>query len=156
MHAYALDYLEASCKEGSRVLDIGSGSGYLAACFAHMVGPKGKVVGIDHIPELVEQSKLNVLADHPALLENQLEFHVGDGRVGFEAAAPYDAIHVGAYHPTIPHQLIEQLNEGGRMFIPTGNPQQIYLVEKKDGKVIQTPYIHVSYVPLTSKANQLG
>ncbi|KAJ3256505.1 Protein-L-isoaspartate(D-aspartate) O-methyltransferase [Boothiomyces macroporosus] len=105
MHAYALDYLEASCKEGSRVLDIGSGSGYLAACFAHMVGPKGKVVGIDHIPELVEQSKLNVQADHPALLENQLEFHVGDGRVGFEAAAPYDAIHVGAYHPTIPHQV---------------------------------------------------
>ncbi|KAJ3271167.1 inositol polyphosphate 5-phosphatase [Terramyces sp. JEL0728] len=156
MHAYALDYLEPSCYEGASVLDIGSGSGYLSACFAHLVGRKGKVVGIDHIVELIEQAVNNVLAENPELLQHQLKFAVADGRIGYSEEGPFDAIHVGAYHPTIPSQvivfnwkLIEQLKEGGRLFIPTGDPQQIYCVEKKDGQVIQKRDMYVSYIPLT-------
>ena len=45
---------------GSKALDVGSGSGYLAATMAHMVGPQGRVYGIEHIPELVEMSKENI------------------------------------------------------------------------------------------------
>jgi len=53
----------------AKVLDVGSGSGYLSACFAAMVGDKGKVIGIDRIPQLVAWSKDNVKADNPQFLE---------------------------------------------------------------------------------------
>ena len=45
------------------MLDVGSGSGYLTAVLHHLVGPMGKVVGIDHIPELVEWSVDNLKKD---------------------------------------------------------------------------------------------
>jgi len=57
--------------EGERALDIGSGSGYLTACMAIMVGENGKAVGIDHIPELVKNSIENVKKDNPELLNSQ-------------------------------------------------------------------------------------
>ena len=68
MHAYTLEFLKDHLIEGATALDVGSGSGYLTACMGHMVGPKGKVYGIDHIPELVEISKRNIEKDSPDLL----------------------------------------------------------------------------------------
>lgn len=70
MHAYALELLKDKLTEGSKVLDVGSGSGYLTACMAKMVGTTGKVIGIEHIPELVEISKRNIEKDQPAFLES--------------------------------------------------------------------------------------
>ena len=62
-----------------------SGSGYLTACMAEMVGKNGKVVGIDHIPELVEQSKRNMKKGNADLLASgQVVLVTGDGREGFE------------------------------------------------------------------------
>jgi protein-L-isoaspartate(D-aspartate) O-methyltransferase len=60
MHAYALEVLKDKLKPGSSVLDIGSGSGYLCACFATMVGANGKVVGVEHIDELTKASIVNL------------------------------------------------------------------------------------------------
>ena len=54
MHAYCLEWLSDILKPGCKVLDVGSGSGYLSACFYEMTG--NKVVGVEHIPELVEFS----------------------------------------------------------------------------------------------------
>merc|ERR1712112_302606 len=56
MHAHALELLKDHLKPGCRALDVGSGSGYLTACMAHMVGEQGLVVGIDHIAQLVDAS----------------------------------------------------------------------------------------------------
>lgn len=66
------------------MLDIGSGSGYLCAVIHHLLGPNGKVVGIEHIPELVAWSKTNLNNDglEEALKSGQIEVHVGDGRQG--------------------------------------------------------------------------
>lgn len=69
------------------MLDVGSGSGYLSAVFHHLVtseGITGKVVGIDHIPELVELSIQNLKRDGlgKALEEKQIEMIIGDGRQG--------------------------------------------------------------------------
>ena len=62
-----------------------SGSGYLTACMAEMVGKTGKVVGIEHIPELVEQSKQNMKRGNADLLESgQVVLVTGDGRQGYE------------------------------------------------------------------------
>lgn len=57
------------------MLDVGSGSGYLTACMGHMVGASGRVVGVEHIPELVEIGMRNLREDCPGFIE--------DGRVKF-------------------------------------------------------------------------
>ncbi|KAF3436784.1 hypothetical protein FNV43_RR19537 [Rhamnella rubrinervis] len=125
MHATCLQLLEENLQPGMRALDVGSEildshtlffcrDGYLTACFALMVGPQGRTVGVEHIPELVASSIQNIekSAAAPLLKEGSLSVHVGDGRLGWPEAAPYDAIHVGAAAPEIPPALIEQLKPG--------------------------------------------
>lgn len=68
MHAKALDVLADKLVDGAKVLDVGSGSGYLTSCIAHMIGPKGNVYGIDHVKELVQQSESNIKRDCDDLL----------------------------------------------------------------------------------------
>jgi protein-L-isoaspartate(D-aspartate) O-methyltransferase len=77
----------------SLALDIGSGSGYLTACMAELVGPGGKVVGIEHISELVEMSERNVAKNKKDFLEHgRIKFVVGDGRLGWPEDGPYDCM----------------------------------------------------------------
>lgn len=66
-----MELLKDQLVEGERALDIGSGSGYLTACMAIMLGENGKAIGVDHIPELVEKSIENVNKDNPELLNSQ-------------------------------------------------------------------------------------
>ena len=68
MHAHCLEVLRPWLKPDARVLDVGSGTGYLTALFAQFVGEKGLVVGVDHIPDLVSQSEKNLRADGKARL----------------------------------------------------------------------------------------
>jgi protein-L-isoaspartate(D-aspartate) O-methyltransferase len=58
-----LEALEPNLREGAAVLDVGCGSGYLLAAFAHMVGQRGSVTGIEHIKELTSLSIQNIDAD---------------------------------------------------------------------------------------------
>jgi protein-L-isoaspartate(D-aspartate) O-methyltransferase len=115
MHAYALEKLRDYLQPGMRALDIGSGSGYLTACMAHMVGAEGLVVGIEHIRELVELSERNVAKQHADwLTAGRIKFVTGDGRKGFAEDGPYDCIHVGAAAPKKPTDLLAQLKAPGR------------------------------------------
>ncbi|KAL7161664.1 hypothetical protein ACSBR2_042188 [Camellia fascicularis] len=159
MHATCLQLLEDNLKPGMHALDVGSGTGYLTACFALMVGPEGRAVGVEHIPELVDSSIQNIKksAAAPSLKEGSLSVHVGDGRLGWQEFAPYDAIHVGAAAPEIPPALIEQLKHGGRMVIPVGNIfQDLKVVDKNpDGSISVRDETSVRYVPLTSREAQL-
>lgn len=162
MHAHASENLLPFLKPGSRVLDVGSGSGYTCAVFHHLVSSeekKGKVVGIDHIPELVDWSVENLKRDnlaHAVSETKEIEMIAGDGRQGYAAAGPYDAIHVGAAAPTLPQALVDQLAKPGRMFIPVGNfSQDILQVDKdEEGNVTRKKLFAVSYVPLTDKEKQ--
>lgn len=70
MHAHALEELKDRLVDGANVLDVGSGSGYLTACFAHMVGPTGTVYGVEHISELVKKSEENIRNDNSYLLDS--------------------------------------------------------------------------------------
>ncbi|XP_039163348.1 protein-L-isoaspartate O-methyltransferase 1 isoform X2 [Eucalyptus grandis] len=159
MHATCLELLEKNLQPGMRALDIGSGTGYLTACFAMMVGLQGRAVGVEHISELVADSVKNVQrsAAAPLLKEGALSLHVGDGRLGWPEHAPYDAIHVGAAAPEIPKALVDQLKPGGRMVIPVGNVfQDLKVVDKNsDGSISVHDETSVRYVPLTSRDAQL-
>ncbi|KAL2642853.1 hypothetical protein R1flu_010440 [Riccia fluitans] len=126
MHAYCVSMLADRLKPGMRVLDVGSGSGYLSAVFGIMVGENGKAVGVEVIPELVERSKRDIKRTPagPLLEKGIIEIHAGDGKLGWPAGAPYDAIHVGAAASELPKELVKQLKPGGRMVVPVGSYAQ--------------------------------
>jgi len=163
MHAHASEYLLTYLQAGSKVLDVGSGSGYLTAIFHHLVSPgngqpTGKVVGIDHIAELVNWSVGNLKKDglDLALESGQIEMIVGDGRKGYASVGPYDCIHVGAAAPTIPQELIDQLAQPGRLFIPVGTGVQEIIQVDKDvrGNIRKKRLFGVMYVHLTDQETQ--
>jgi len=164
MHAHCLDLLEPHLGPGASVLDVGSGSGYLAVVFAAMVGKEGRVVGIEHIQELVSrsiQASQQITWAKEMTDSGQLLILQGDGRQGYAPGAPYDAIHVGAAAPHVPAALTDQLKPGGRLVIPVGAEggiQELLVVDKSgDGAHLQQRKVMgVMYVPLTSMDHQLA
>ena len=167
MHCYALEYLYPALNnfktmnpENFRFLDIGSGSGYLTVCLSKLIGDQGIVVGIEHIPQLYEKGKKNIEKHHKNLLDDKKILLLNcDGRNGYKELGPYQLIHVGAASEKIPQVLVDQLDKGGRMFIPIGldpDNQWIYVVDKDlNGNVTWKKTISVCYVLLTSKEKQL-
>ena len=159
MHAYALDLLEPVLKPGNKCLDIGSGSGILCALMMKMVQPTGKVIGVEHIPELVEQSIKNIKKSFKSEYEQGLiKIVESDGRLGYEAEAPYDCIHVGAALKSLDENLLKQLNNNGMMVAPIDNKhgyQELTIIKKdKEGNITKQKAEAVRFVPLVAKEEQ--
>lgn len=100
-----------------RVLDIGTGSGYQAAVLAQLAA---EVHTVEIIPELAAQARCTFME----LGLTNITVHVGDGSAGWAASAPYAGIMVAAAAPAVPHPLLNQLNEGGRLVVPVGARRQ--------------------------------
>ncbi|HVW00560.1 MAG TPA: protein-L-isoaspartate(D-aspartate) O-methyltransferase [Planctomycetaceae bacterium] len=105
------------------VLEIGTGSGYQTAILAQLCR---RVVSVERLGTLAATAQ-------PVLAElgiANVEFHVGDGTLGWPASAPYDGIIVTAAAPRVPPALYAQLTEQGRMVIPVGDlaSQELQLV----------------------------
>jgi len=127
----------------TRVLEIGTGSGYQAAVLAEICA---EVYTIEIIPALADQAA----AVLHSLGYKNIKTRTGDGWKGWPEAAPFDAIIVTAAAETIPPPLLAQLKDGGRMIIPVGpkaGAQDLMLVTKRAGKTTQRPLIPVRFVP---------
>jgi protein-L-isoaspartate(D-aspartate) O-methyltransferase len=158
MHAIGLSLLCEKLHDGARVLDVGSGSGYMSACLATLVGNSGHVYGVEHISELVEQSKISIANANSDLLP-KIHLTAGDGFAGLPEHAPFDAIYVGAAAEYIPDELVKQLKYGGRMVIPVGPAggfHSLVVVDVgADGAVSTKNLGVVRFVPLTSYEKQI-
>lgn len=130
-------------KEGEKVLEIGTGSGYQAAILAELTP---HVYTIEILEPLAKKAQQTLTE----LGYTNVKVKRGDGYLGWPEYAPFDAIIVTCAPDHIPQPLIEQLAEGGRMVIPVGERyvQTLYLVEKKEGKIVQKEIIPVVFVPM--------
>lgn len=129
---------------GSKVLEIGTGSGYQAAILAEM---GCHVYTIERIPSLAEDAK-EVLRN---LGYKSVQVKVGDGSMGWNEHAPYDVIIVTAGAPIVPEACIEQLAPNGKMVIPVGNKslqQLICVTKREDGSIEENVLEYVRFVPL--------
>lgn len=132
--------------EGERVLDVGSGSGYTTALLAELVGPRGKVFGVEIIPQLVDFGKNNLSKYN---LTNA-EIHQADNVLGLPKEAPYDKILVSASAGGIPDALTSQLKEGGVMVASIGN--DIWKIKKNSSDDLSIEKYHgFAFVPLIEK-----
>ncbi len=131
---------------GERVLEIGTGSGYQAAVLAELTD---QVYTIEILEDLGKRGEETL----QRLGYSRVRVKIGDGYLGWEEHAPYDAIMVTCAPDHIPQPLVDQLVEGGRMVIPVGRGyrQELYLVEKKEGQIRQTDIIPVLFVPMTGE-----
>jgi protein-L-isoaspartate(D-aspartate) O-methyltransferase len=158
MHAMCLELLVSHLKPGSKALDVGSGSGYLVAAMSQLVGEKGHVYGVEHIPELVKWSQGNLAKDDQKIPNWTIQ--LADGRQGLADKGPYDCIHVGAAAAEVPQALLSQLKVGGRLVIPVGadkGNQELKVIDRKSEKEwLSKNVCGVRYVPLTAKDSQLG
>jgi protein-L-isoaspartate(D-aspartate) O-methyltransferase len=129
----------------SRVLEIGTGSGYVTALLAELAG---EVCSIERHPALAEKAR-EVLA---ALGYGNVQVITGDGTLGIPAAAPFDAILVSAAAAELPRSLAAQLSDTGRMIVPVGtnDSQQLQFVRMINGQLVVTPRELVRFVPLVS------
>jgi protein-L-isoaspartate(D-aspartate) O-methyltransferase len=132
--------------EDDTVLEIGTGSGYQAAILAEIVRI---VCTIEIIKPLADRAEKVFQRLHYTNIESKF----GDGYFGWEEYAPFDAIIVTAAVDHIPPPLIKQLEKGGRMCIPVGQPyftQVLKLIEKdENGEIRVHDIIPVIFVPLT-------
>ena len=134
----------AGIEPGSRVLEVGTGSGYQTAILAELAA---RVYSVEVIPRLAVSAaaRLRRLGYRNVSLRN------ADGRAGWPERAPFDAILVTAGAEDVPPALIDQLDGTGRLVIPVGarGRQELLLVEKtRDGKVLRRSVLAVTFVPL--------
>ncbi len=151
--AFMLELLEP--KEGEKILDVGSGSGWTTALLARIAGEKGSVIGTEIVPELVEFGKTN-LGKYGF---KNVRIEPAGKEVGLSSEAPFDKILVSASGSELPQPLVEQLKaggpastrgeptRGGRMVIPLG--LSVWKMEKTEfGKLEMEEFPGFVFVPL--------
>jgi protein-L-isoaspartate(D-aspartate) O-methyltransferase len=137
-------YLELARLTGrERVLEIGTGSGYQTGLLAMLADT---IFSVERLPDLARSARAALDA---AGLRN-VSVMVGDGTLGWRPYAPYDVILVSAASPQVPHPLVDQLAEGGRLIIPLGDreTQQLTALRREGDQLTRERLSDVRFVPL--------
>ena len=129
-----------------RVLEVGTGSGYQAAILSRLVA---EVHTVELIFALAERAKETL----DGLGITNVHVHIGDGSLGWDEAAPYDAILVSAAGSRVLKSLLQQLANGGRMILPVGEPgfQNLELWHCEGGLFSKETLLPVAFVPLRGR-----
>jgi protein-L-isoaspartate(D-aspartate) O-methyltransferase len=140
---------ELAVKKHETVLEIGAGSGYMAALLAHRAR---HVLTLDINPELVELAKRN-LAENGV---TNAEVVLGDGARGWPEQAPYDVICVSGGLPVLPQEMLEQLKIGGRLaaFVGTAPVMKAQVITRIDEKQFRVADVFETYVEALTNAVQ--
>jgi protein-L-isoaspartate(D-aspartate) O-methyltransferase len=130
----------------SKVLEIGTGSGYHAAVLSRVAG---QVYSMEIVDDLGRQARQTL----ERLGYRNVQVRIGDGYKGWPEQAPFDAIVLTAAPPRIPQPLLDQLKPGGRMVLPVGRFwQDLLLVTKRaDGTIEQRKVLPVRFVEMTGE-----
>ena len=142
--AYMTEQLQV--RGGSRVLEVGAGSGYQAAVLAHLAD---EVVTVERYRTLAEAARERL----ERLGLANVRVVIGDGLAGFPGRAPYDRIIVTAAAERIPETLLDQLADDGIMILPLGphsEAQRLVRLSKTAAGVAREDLIAVRFVPLLS------
>lgn len=133
----------------SKVLEIGTGSGYQAAILAEICDSVYTVEIVRGLGEKAEDL-LKVLG------YKNIRVRIGDGYQGWPQHAPYQAVIVTCSPTHIPGPLIDQLDNGGKMIIPIGekDDQELVILIKKNGKLTQREVLPVRFVPMVNPDQQ--
>jgi len=160
--AFMLEQLQPEI--GDKILDIGSGSGWTTALLAEIVGPNGKVIAIELIPELKEFGERNIVKYN--FIEKGIAGCIcADGSKGYEKEAPFDKILASASAESIPKIWKKQLKVGGRIVAPitrasakregerSSSPgSSIWLfVKKSEKEFLEDEYPGFAFVPLVKE-----
>ncbi|MFC0261184.1 protein-L-isoaspartate(D-aspartate) O-methyltransferase [Fontibacter flavus] len=130
-------------KQGDKVLEIGTGSGYQGAIL-HLLG--AEVHTIEYQKKLYDRTKKFLTK-----IGIPLNFYFGDGSQGMPAQAPFDKILVTAGAPIVPKPLLKQLKIGGILVIPVGDrktQKMLRLTKKTATKIVQEEFDNFAFVPL--------
>jgi protein-L-isoaspartate(D-aspartate) O-methyltransferase len=144
--AFQTELLEV--KPGSKILEIGTGSGYQTAILLHL---RAKVFTIERQLELFK--KTSIFFEKIGYRPKKAIF--GDGYKGLSEEAPFDGIIVTAGAPEVPKPLMAQLKVGGRLVIPVGTDEQIMtLYIRKSAKEFEKKeFGSFRFVPLLEDKN---
>jgi len=141
---YIVAYMSEALRvtDQSRVLEIGTGSGYQAAILGELAH---EVYTIELIPALADRARETLAS----LGYTNVHVRTGDGYLGWPEQAPFDAIMVTAAPDHVPQPLVDQLAVGGRLVIPVGDfDQEIRILTRTPAGVQETRTIPVRFVPL--------
>lgn len=133
-------------REGDRVLDVGSGSGWTTALLGHLTGPQGEVVGVELEPDLVRWGAANLAGCGMPWATIRV---AAPGVLGDPGRAPFDRILVSAEATSLPQPLVEQLADPGRMVVPVSS--RMTLVELSLGEVTTSTHGLYRFVPLRER-----
>ena len=128
----------------SKILEIGTGSGYQAAVLSHICR---RVFTIERFESLLRSAQLKFKSSN---IHNIVTKH-GDGYLGWPEQAPFDRIIVTAASKSIPEELTSQLRDNGLMVIPLEDEekkQKIFTVRKTKNNYFKEPLVPVRFVPL--------
>lgn len=129
----------------SRVLEVGTGSGYQAAVLAEITKEVFTI-------EIIEALATRAASTLKRLGYASVQVRHGDGYRGWPEVAPFDAILVTASAPQVPAPLLEQLAEGGRLVIPIGGRmQQLQVYRRTPDGIEAESVVPVAFVPMTGE-----